>query len=274
MSLGYMTNAFGELVGSGGGVISVKDVRYVTICDDEDAIKKISEIGFDNIEIFDGNLSNYEENPEKFTEILKKYNATLLGVYIGAGYIYEDALDDELFRIDKVTELAKKFGAKHIVLGGGAVRAKGIKGSDYKLLAKGVDKANKIVKKHGLIASYHPHLGCMVERPEQIDKLFELTDIPFCPDIAHLEAGGGDSFEIIKKYYDRIKYVHLKDLKDGKFVPLGMGDINLANIINYFKQNNYNGDWLVEIDGYSGDPYDACKTSFEFLQEFMPLDKN
>ena len=45
MSLGYMTNAFGELVGS-GEVTSVKDIRYVTMCDDEDAIKKITEIGF------------------------------------------------------------------------------------------------------------------------------------------------------------------------------------------------------------------------------------
>lgn len=271
MSLGYMTNAFGELVGSGGGVINAKDVRYVTMCDDEEAIKKITEVGFEYIEIFDGNLSRYEDNPEKFTEILNKYNAKLLGVYIGAGYIYGDALEDELYRIDKVSALAKKLGAKHIVLGGGAARASGIKDSDYELLAKGVDRANEIVKKHGLIASYHPHLGCMVEKPDQINKLFALSDIAFCPDIAHLEAGGGDSLEIIKKYYDRIKYVHLKDLKNGQFVPLGKGDINLSNIINYFKQNNYNGDWLVEIDGYSGDPYEACKISFEFLQEFMPL---
>ena len=51
MSLGYMTNAFGELVGSGGGVINAKDVRYVTMCDDEEAIKKITEVGFEYIEI-------------------------------------------------------------------------------------------------------------------------------------------------------------------------------------------------------------------------------
>ena len=30
-----MTNAFGPLVGAGGGVTSVKDIRYVTMTDDE-----------------------------------------------------------------------------------------------------------------------------------------------------------------------------------------------------------------------------------------------
>ena len=150
MSLGYMTNAFGELVGSGGGVTSVKDIRYVTMCDDEDAIKKITEIGFGNIEIFDGNLSCYEENPEKFTEILKKYNAKLLGVYIGANYIYEDALEDELYRIEKLL----CWCYKTYCLGGGAIRSSGIKDSDYEL-SKGVDKANDIVKDMGHCKLYH-----------------------------------------------------------------------------------------------------------------------
>ena len=35
MKIGYMTNAFGPLVGAGGGVTSVKDIRYVTMTDDE-----------------------------------------------------------------------------------------------------------------------------------------------------------------------------------------------------------------------------------------------
>ena len=34
MKLGYMTNAFGPLVGEGGGVTSIKDIRYLTLCDD------------------------------------------------------------------------------------------------------------------------------------------------------------------------------------------------------------------------------------------------
>src|SRR5690625_3816803 len=213
MKLGYMTNAFGPLVGSGSGVTSIKDSRYETLCDDSMVIKKIADYGYGSIELFDGNLEKYENNRDEFKRILEKNNVSLLGVYVGANYIYEDALEDELWHINKTAKLAAEFGASHIVLGGGAVRATGIKDEDYILLGKGLDKAAELIENHGLIASYHPHLGSMVENPEQIDKIFSVTSIPFCPDIAHLAAGGGDPLNIIKKYYDRIKYVHLKDLK-------------------------------------------------------------
>lgn len=269
MKLGYMTNAFGALVGHGGGVTNVKDVRYVTMGDDDATIKTIASKGYKFVEIFDGNLSEYEDNPDEFLQVLESNNVKLLGVYIGAGFIYQDALEDELYRIEKVTALAKKLGAKHIVLGGGAVRGKGILDTDYELLAIGLDKAEAIVKEYGLIASYHPHLGSMAETPEQIHKLFSLTDIPFCPDIAHLEAGGGDALELIKKYFDRIKYVHLKDWNKEEFVPLGKGVINLEAIIQYLKDNHYNGDYLVEIDGYSGSPDEACESSFDFLKGLL-----
>lgn len=266
MKVGYMTNAFGPLVGHGNGVICPKDVRYVTMCDMEEAIKAIASRGYTSVEIFDGNLDDYKDDPDKLTNLLKKYGVTLMGVYIGASYIYKDVLDDELFRIENTCKLASKLGAKHIVLGGGAVRAAGIKDSDYAFLATGIDKAAAIVKKYGMIPSYHPHLGCIVQSPDQIDKLFSLTDVAFCPDIAHLAAGGGDALELIQKYYDRIQYVHLKDLKNGEFVPLGTGEIDLEAIISFLKGRGYSGDWLVEIDGYSGDPCEACETSYKYLQ--------
>lgn len=44
MKIGYMTNAFGPLVGAGGGVTSVKDIRYVTMTDDEATLEQITKI--------------------------------------------------------------------------------------------------------------------------------------------------------------------------------------------------------------------------------------
>lgn len=46
MKLGYMTNGFGPLVGEGAGVTSVKDIRYLTLCDDEEVLRKVTGVGF------------------------------------------------------------------------------------------------------------------------------------------------------------------------------------------------------------------------------------
>jgi len=267
MKLGYMTNAFGPLVGMGGGVTSMKEAGYLTMCNDEEAIKTISLRGYKYIEIFEGNIGNYEKNPEVLKEILDKYNVSILGVYTGCHLIYQDALGDELYKVNRLCDVSQKLGVKHIVLGGGSIRGEGIQEGDFALAAMGINEVAKVIKSHGMIPSYHPHLGSIAETPEQIHKLFALTDIAFCPDIAHLAAGGGDALELIRQYYERIKYVHLKDLSEtGEFVPLGKGKIDLEAIINFLKEKDYQGDWLVEIDGYSGEPNEACEISYEYLK--------
>lgn len=134
------------------------------------------------------------------------------------------------------------------------------------MLASGIDQAAAVVKQQGLVPSYHPHLGSLAQSPEQIYKLFERSMIDFCPDIAHLIAGGSDVMELLRTYYDRIPYVHLKDYDGKSFVPLGKGTAPIAEIVQFFLDKGYKGDWLVEIDGYPGDPSEACKTSYQFLE--------
>ncbi len=265
--LGYMTNAFGPLVGLGGGVTSMKDVGYLTMMDDAQAIKTIADTGFKAIEMFEGNILAYEENPQKLLSLCENFGVDILGVYIGCHFIYSDALDDELFKVERVCKTAQALKVRHIVFGGGAVRGAGIQEGDYEKLAYGLEQASKIVKKYGMRPSYHPHLGSLAQSPEQIHRLFSLSDIDFCPDIAHLVAGGGDALALIRQYYSRIHYVHLKDLSASKaFVPLGKGTIDLEAIIDFLKAQGYDGDWLVEIDGYSGSPVEACETSYRYLK--------
>lgn len=266
MKLGYMTNGFGPLVGSGGGVTSVKDIRYLTMRDDEEVLKKITSVGFKYIEVLEGNLTKYESDIQVLKDMLDKYDAGMMSVCVGANFIYRDALEDEMHHMETVAGLAEKVGVEYVGICGGAIRGKGIQEGDYALLAAGLDRTREIFDSYGIKASYHPHLGSMAQSPDQIDKLFDLTRIDICPDLAHLAAGGGDPLEIIKKYYDRISFVHLKDLDKNGFAPLGTGTIDIDGVINFLKSQNYTGDYLVEVDGYAGDPLRACEISYEFLK--------
>ena len=72
MKLGYMTNGFGPLVGDGAGVTSVKDIRYLTLCDDEEALRKVTKAGFRYIEVLEGNLTNYGGDIAVLTDMLAR----------------------------------------------------------------------------------------------------------------------------------------------------------------------------------------------------------
>ena len=89
MKLGYMTNGFGPLVGAGGGVTSVKDIRYLTICDDADTIAKIANVGFRCIEVLEGNLTKYADNIDELKQILQSNGVEMMSVCVGANFIYK-----------------------------------------------------------------------------------------------------------------------------------------------------------------------------------------
>jgi inosose dehydratase len=271
MKLGYQTNTWGGVVGHPAGVTSVKDLYYLANGSTEQALKDIASAGYKGFELFDGNLMQYESRPAEFQQLLKNLDLSLIGVYTGANFIFKDILEEEFDKIEKVAKFAALFGAEHLVLGGGAVRAGGIQESDYEVLAQSLERAAAVAAHYGLVASYHPHLGTCVQGPDQLDKIMSLTSIPLCPDTAHIEAGGGDPVAVIRKYVDRIKYVHLKDYKSGAFLPLGEGNQNFSEMVSILRENNYQGWITVELDSYE-DPFKGAQISKVYLKDVLNID--
>jgi inosose dehydratase len=109
----------------------------------------------------------------------------------------------------------------------------------------------------------------MAETPEQIRKVFALSRICFCPDTAHLAAGGGDPAQLILEHVDRIKYVHLKDFRRDPFafLPLGKGELDMNAILKALVTINYKGWIAVELDAYA-DPKAGAEISMRYLTDF------
>lgn len=266
MKLAYHTITWGGVVGHPAGVTSVKDLYYLANGSTEKALRDISSAGYEGFELFEGNLMQYAGYEDELHRLMEELRLEMVAVYSGANFIYPEILEDELSKIEGIARLAARFGAEHLVLGGGAVRAAGIREEDYRLLAEGLEKAVALADEAGLVTSYHPHLGSCVESPEQVERLFEYTGINFCPDTAHLEAGGGDSANLISTYGGRIRYVHLKDYRDGDFLPLGQGELDFGRILNALRDIGYDGWIAVELDAYE-DPKEGARISKRFLDE-------
>lgn len=266
MKLAYQTNAWGGVVGHPAGVTSIKDLTYLTNGSTTEALQEIAAAGYNGFELFDGNLMQYAGREDEFLALVKRLNLEFVGVYSGANFIYEDIFDDEFSKIESAARLAARLGATHLVVGGGGVRASGIEEADYERVGSRLERVVDLAEALGLIASFHPHLGTCVQSPDQIDKVFQHTRINFCPDTAHLEAADGDPAALIRTYAARIKYVHLKDYQDGKFLPLGQGQQDLHDILTALQEIAYDG-WIgVELDGYDGSARKAAEQSRAFLE--------
>lgn len=267
MKFAYEANAWGGVVGTAGAPTDIHTGFYLTPGDVKSSLKAISDAGFSGVELFDGNLLPFENNIDEFRDELADVGLELTGVYSGGHLIYEDAHNDELARFRRSVNLAAAAGAKHYVIGGGAVRHNGRQEKDYEVAAKLLDQVVDLGEAAGLVVSYHPHLGSLAQAPEQVDALMNASKIALCADVAHLAAGGADPAAVIRKYSGRLKYVHLKDLNKttGEFLPLGEGDIDLEDVINAVIESGYQ-DWVtVELDGYTGDVDAAARRSLEYL---------
>jgi inosose dehydratase len=163
------------------------------------------------------------------------------------------------------------FGAKRLVVGGGARRAAGTTDDDYTRLGRALDNVCDIAEEHGLEASYHPHLSTIVENPDELKIIMGRSRIAFCPDTAHLAAGGGDPAELIRTYPDRVKHVHLKDLQPQPFtfMPLGKGVLDFVDIVAALKESGYDSWLMVELDSYDGEPKDAAQISKDHLEQLL-----
>lgn len=267
MRLAHHTITWGGVVGHPAGVTSAKDGFYLSHGPVAEAVREIAALGYEGVEVFDGNLAAAAHEEGQLREALAETGTELVSVYSGANFVYADALPDEMHRLRRACELAASFGASRLVVGGGAVRAAGTPDSDYTALGTALDAVVDLAAEHGLGASYHPHLGTIVEAPEQLERLMDRTRIAFCPDTAHLAAGGGDPAALIRQYADRLAHVHLKDLDRATttFVPLGQGDLDLAEVLSAVAESGYDEWIVVELDSTPGLPSDAARASYEHL---------
>ena len=268
MKFGYPTITWGGVVGHPGGVTSIKDLFYMTHGDTKRAFRDIAAAGYDGTEVFDGNLAEYANNPQELLDVLEETGLKLVSVYTGANFIYDEILDDELYKIEQAASLAKRFGAERLVIGGGAKRPDGPKSDDFKKVGRGLDMVADIARSHGLESSYHPHLGTISETTDGFHQIMDSCSIGFCPDTAHLALSGIDPVAAIERYGDRLKHVHFKDLssKSGEFMPLGQGDIDFKAILDAIRRTNYDSWLMVELDAYDGDPKAAAEISKRYLE--------
>lgn len=138
----------------------------------------------------------------------------------------------------------------------------------WESLADGLNQAGEIAASFGMKLAYHHHGGTVVEQQDEIDRLMAMTDpslVFLLYDTGHAYYGGADPLELLRKHYERIAYIHLKDvrldileqarqarcdfvscIRRGVFTVPGDGSIDFAPIIGELVKRGYDGWAMLE----------------------------
>jgi len=122
--------------------------------------------------------------------------------------------------------------------------------------------------KYGVRATLHPHAGGYIEFADELQQIVE--DIPadlagFCLDTGHMAYSGMDPVATLRRYWDRVDYIHFKDIDaavfqevmaerirffeacaKGVMCPIGRGSIDYPAIRSLLTELGYGGYITIE----------------------------
>ncbi len=162
---------------------------------------------------------------------------------------------------------------------------------EWDMLTTGLNKLGKVAKDMGIALTFHHHMGTVVQTAAEIDRLMENTDpelFSLLFDSGHLAYCGEDYMAVLKKYANRIKHVHLKDIRPdviqkvrdeklsflqgvrlGTFTVPGDGAIDFAPIFDVLSECGYEGYVLVEAeqDPAIANPFEYALKARKYIAE-------
>jgi inosose dehydratase len=126
----------------------------------------------------------------------------------------------------KVAALTSVLGGQHVVfvpvpgyrddLSGAFLEPAELDADGWRTLVRSINELGKITREEfGVTLDFHEHADSHVETQAQIERFLNDTDpryVFLCLDTGHVAYRAGDSVALIRKYPERIGYVHIKQV--------------------------------------------------------------
>ena len=268
----------------------------------EQVLSQMSELGFKGTEF----CRKFPRDVDELKRLLKRFNMVLTSQWKSVRFSDPSRRDEEMKSFKAHADFLKAMGCGHVVTcetgnafenaEANTVTVEPLTDEQWKHLTEGLHEAGAYCRDLGMKLVYHYHGETVVERPEEIDRLMESTDpalVHLLYDTGHAYFGGSDPLKLLQKYYDRIAYIHLKDVRPdvlawmrntgarlreavirGVFTVPGDGCIDFAPIFGELKARGYSG-WIIieaEQDPEVADPVEYAKKTKAYIRDVSGFD--
>jgi inosose dehydratase len=239
---------------------------------DLQAIEEIAAGGFKGIQLRSNLIPEYGDKPNALKDILAKHKLTFVALSSGNVLIDPAREKETIEQHTKNATFVKNAGGMFLQVTDERPKGREITKDDWNRMGKLLTEIGKRCSDLGVKLGYHNHMGNLGEKPEEVDAVLAAADpkvVTLELDIAHYTQGGGDPVAAVKKYGNRLGFLHFKDVvatptdkRPYKFVELGQGKVNIPGVVDALKSVGFRGWGIVELDGVP----DPSKTPSQCLQ--------
>jgi len=275
MKLGYSTNAYTK-----------KSLSY--------AIKSISQIGFDGIELVldfphaflplkKFSIEQIKTNLQKHKMQVANLNVnTVLGWHKEKSHSnkFEPSLSNlnsklrnwRLYYTKMAIDLAQQLDSTSICLASGQIK-NGDKRQSMQFFAESIEELAIYAEQKDIKIGIEYEPGLVIGSANDAFTIIrkDFKNLGLNLDICHAVVLGENISEIIKKFNTKIFHTHISDCKNKVHFHLipGLGDIDFEKFLRELTRIGYNGYLTAELYPYNDKPEYAGKQAFNFLKKFV-----
>ncbi len=206
-----------------------------------------SKTDYDGIELMENTLL-HDDSYERISELSLKYKVAVIGSSFGAKMFDKSTHSQILKDAEKVISILAKLGARNLGISTGG--KEDLKTSDeIDTQAEVLIKIKKMCEDNGIIMNLHNHICEVKDNEYELkENIKRIPDVKLGPDLNWLLRAGIEPFDFLRRYKERIVYMHIRDQKGDRWTEaLGEGDFNLPSFKNVLEEINFSGDIAIEL---------------------------
>jgi sugar phosphate isomerase/epimerase len=241
--------------------VQLYSVRTEMLADATGTLKKLGQIGYQEIESAQSAKGNYYGlEPKQIKQILKDQGMTLRSGHTHIDKNWQQSIDQ-----------AAEAGQEYIICS--VLPSAGQTVENYQKSADMFNQAGEQCKKSGVLFGYHNHESEFETVDGQV--LYDVLLNRCEPGLVHMEmdlgwviAAGKDPLNYFKKYPGRFPLWHLKDMNitEKKSVEFGKGSVDIVSLLKHGKEAGMKY-YFVEQEEYATNAFDSLTYDYDWLAE-------
>lgn len=171
------------------------------------------------------------------------------GLQVSGGTVFgalhrPEAWDEMLATSRRVAALTAAAGARHLVFipplyrdekTGELTEERELSAAQWAAVGRAADELGRILlDEHGVRLCLHPHADSHIQTQPEIERFLNATDPRYanlCLDTGHVAYGGGDNLDLIRRFGERVGYVHIKQMDPAIIAQVRDEDLSFSEAV-------------------------------------------
>ncbi|MBI3683774.1 MAG: TIM barrel protein [Acidobacteria bacterium] len=217
-------------------------------------LDEIAATGFEGFETNFASLEHSFDNPDPMRREIEKRGLALIGLHTSPKLHVTDTAAREMRAAQRIARAIQALGGSLLVCSGSGMPRTGSGMLDPKTLelwCSNLNDLGRFCRDLGVRLAIHNHGKELENNAQELDAVMGATaaaHVWLLADISYCIGAGIRAEDVLARYASRLAGIHIRDLKNGKEVLLGTGELDTRAVAEALRAVRWSGWAILEMN--------------------------